>query len=125
MKIYFEDGELCKPEKVPFKYDFRVDAKKGYSDNCNTLESLHEFIPDAVIYTNSLVALSNRYAQNKEESAPDIYIRFGEYMVFTRIDKCTDREIRESHNIMAMYMNGAFIKQEEYLWDVMFGMLDL
>ena len=29
-------------------------------------------------------------------------------MIFTRIDKLTDKEIREGHNIERMYINGAF-----------------
>ena len=58
MIIYFEDGELLRQETIPVQIDFVVDAKKGYTDNCNTLDNILEFSPNAIVYTNSLVALN-------------------------------------------------------------------
>lgn len=109
MIIYFEDGELLRQETIPVQIDFKVDAKKGYTDNCNTLDNILEFNPNAIVYTNSLVALNNKYAWNKALSVSEVYIRDGEHMIFTRIDYLTGKEIRECHNIMMMYMNGAFL----------------
>lgn len=108
MKIYFEDGMTLPKERLAFEFDCRVDARFGYSDNERQLESILECYPNSVIYTNSLVALNNKYAWNEELKVPEIYIRAGEYMVFTRIDELTERQLRYAHNLMNMYMNNEF-----------------
>ena len=103
MKIYFEDGELNRE----FKYDFIVDAKYGYTQNdCMLYYIKEEFYDDVSVYTNSLVALSNLYAWNNELKVPEIYlVRNND---FVRVDKLTNRELREGHNIRKMFMSGEF-----------------
>ena len=108
MRIYFEDGPLLKPISLNFKYDFSIDAKNGYSFCESRLETAQHFHPDCTIYTNSLIALHNRYAWNEELGVPEIYMRDGEHQIFHRIDKLTQRELRQGHNIMKMYMANEF-----------------
>lgn len=106
MKIYFEDGKLC--SFLPIKMDYRIDAGDGFSRNAADLELYMETNPSAAIYTNSLAALSNKYVWNETLRVPELYIRAGEYMAFTRIDELTTRELRQGHNLMRMYIAGEF-----------------
>lgn len=112
MKIYFEDGKLINTNQLPVKNDFLVDASYGVSSNINILDEFKQReIEDGeslIIYTNTIFAFSNQYAWNEELSVPEVYIRAGEHMVFTRIDKLTNRELREGHNLAKMYVSGEF-----------------
>ena len=109
MKIYFEDGELLPVKRLSFKYDCKIDAKYGYSYCVKHLDALLNMgRSEMVIYTNSLIALDNQYAWNDELNVPEIYIRAGEHMVFTRIDELTTREFKARHDIMAMYIANEF-----------------
>lgn len=108
MKIYFEDGTLRNLNQLPSLIDYEVDAKNGISANINFLDELNQEEEDITIYTNSIFAFSNRYAWNENLKVPEIYIRAGEHMVFTRIDKLTTRELREGHNLAKMYVSGEF-----------------
>ena len=106
MKIYFEDGKLYRPNSIDFKYSYIVDAGCGYSKNDSLLRFIKFIDNDASVYTNSLIALDNRLAWNKELKVPEIYlVRDDE---FVRIDELTARELREGHNIMKMYISGEF-----------------
>ena len=107
MKIYFEDGELRADFTLSPRPDFRIDASLGPSANEKSLNEILENNPNAVVYTNSLIALSNRYCWDSRISTPELYIR-GEKMSFQRVDSLTEREIREAHNLLYMYLNGAF-----------------
>lgn len=108
MKIYFEDGKLknCTNE-IASQIDLIIDATYGYSYCECLLRKMMGLLEDAVVYTNVITALNNCYAWSNELLAPEIYIRNKEGQ-FTRIDALTDRELREGHNIMKMYMNGEF-----------------
>ena len=108
MKIYFEDSELRSPFQLPFSDYYKVDASKGYSENEQKLESIRAEDYNATVYTNQIAALQTKYCWNKELKVPELYIRAGEHMIFTRIDQCTDRELKYAHNLMHMYMNGIF-----------------
>ena len=112
MKIYFEDGELV--QSGYFTNYNRIDAKYGVSANMVRLDVLRQTEPDAIVYTNSIIALSNEYAWNEELQVPEIYIRAGEHMIFTRIDKLTTRQLREGHNIAKMWISGEFEKEFNY-----------
>ena len=108
MKIYFEDGELISTPYLPFNNYYKIDAKYGPKHNRDRLDNFRENNPDCIIYTNSLIALSNEYAWNEELGVPEIYIRAGEYMCFARIDTLTEKELRYAHNICKMYLAGSF-----------------
>lgn len=108
MKIYFEDGHLLPPHLLPFKYDHAIDAAEGYSFCDDALEYLRVNEPTSVVYTNTLVALNHKYAWDKDHGVFEIYMRCGEDKAFHRIDELTQRELREAHNIMKMYMSNEF-----------------
>ena len=106
MKIYFEDGELHRPNSINFTYGYLIDAKYGYTMNVSLLRTIKRLHNDATVYTNSLIALSNDFAWNEELGVSEIYLnRNGE---FIRIDKLTDKELRKAHNILKMYIAGKF-----------------
>jgi hypothetical protein len=108
MKIYFEDGELVSSGYLPIDRYIVVNAASGVSRNIAVLDYIKETEPNAIVYTNSIFAFSNEYAWNEEFKVPEIYIRAGEHMLFTRIDKLTNRELREGHNLAKMYVAGEF-----------------
>lgn len=108
MKIYFEDGKLRKLNQLPIHVDYTVDATDGVNANFSILDMLNQKEEDITIYTNSIFAFSNQYAWNKDLKVPEIYIRTGEHMVFTRIDELTGRELREGHNLAKLYVAGEF-----------------
>ena len=108
MKIYFEDGELVTSGHLPISNYITINASKGVSRNIQSLNEIKEKYSNLIRYTNSIFAFDNTYAWNEELKVPEIYIRAGEHMVFTRIDKLTNRELRQGHNLAKMYVSGEF-----------------
>lgn len=108
MKIYFEDDQLVSTIRLPVSPNYVIDAKMGYTNCEQMLEDIKDNQPSAVVYTNHIGAFSNKWAWNEELAVPEIYIRAGEHMIFTRIDKLTSRELREGHNLTKMYISGEF-----------------
>lgn len=108
MKIYFEDGRLLSKSQLDFKYDFFIDAKNGYSFCQERLDIAKRYYRGCTIYTNSLVALDNRYAWNEDLGVSEIFMRDEKTQNFYRIDELTQRELRRPHNIMKMYMANEF-----------------
>lgn len=110
MKIYFEDGELLKPDFIEAPIIHIIDAKYGFLKNQEALDwyNDHYSYGTGYIYTNSLVALSNEYCWNDELKVPELYIRPSAGREFVRVDKLTLRELRQAHNLMRMYMTNAF-----------------
>jgi hypothetical protein len=106
MKIYFEDGELNKPNSIDFTYDYKVDARYGHTKSTALLSCINCLDNDASVYTNAIIALDNKFAWNNKLKVPEIYLIKEDN--FIRIDKLTDRELKEGHDIMKMYMNGEF-----------------
>ncbi|MBO5969891.1 MAG: hypothetical protein J6S14_15495 [Clostridia bacterium] len=113
MKIYFEDGPLGETADLPELSCDCISAEFGISNNIEDLDYYKSARPSAVIYTNSIAAFDNRYAWNETLRAPEIYIRAGEHMTFTRIDKLTERELRQAHNLGKMYLAGEFSRNLE------------
>lgn len=108
MKIFFEDGELRYPNQLAIKPDITIDAGKGLTESFRLLNLVKETNPSCTIYTNAITAFSNEYAWNEELKVPEIYIRAGEHMFFTRIDKLTNRKLKEGHNLARLYIAGEF-----------------
>ena len=62
--------------------------------------------PNGTVITNSVIALDNTYAWNDKTNSCDIWFwKNGEWV---NIQDTTEREIRQGHSIMHMYLNGAF-----------------
>lgn len=101
MKVYFEDSCLRTP-KLEEDFYYIVDAANGVSSNIAFLDELLERQKDCVVYTNSLIVFSSRYAWNAE-----IYIRSkdGEFMNITHM---TSRYLREGINLARLYIAGEF-----------------
>ena len=111
MKIYFEDGELMREVQTAIGATHRVDGKFGFIHNQQALDTYNEYYKnqDVIIYTNSLVALSNEYCWNDELKVPELYIRPGAGRKdFVRVDKLTLKALRQAHNLRRMYMANAF-----------------
>lgn len=115
MKIYFESGKLDSSKFIDELWSkamtplfITLDATEGVESNIKTLELSKKENYNGIIYTNSIFAFHNRYAWNDVLKVPEVYIRAGENNEFTRIDKLTDRELREAHRIDMMYLSGAF-----------------
>lgn len=108
MKIYFEDGELRSVNQLSVKPDIVIDAGKGLSESFRLLDFAKETNPNCIIYTNAITAFNNRYAWNDSLKVPEIYIRAGEHLIFTRIDNLTERELREGHALAKLYISGEF-----------------
>ena len=64
--------------------------------------------PTVSVYTNSLVALKNSYCWNDELQVSELYLRSSKTGDFVRVGTLTDKEIRKPHNLMSMWINGAF-----------------
>lgn len=110
MKIYFEDGLLRHRINVEFDYNYRIDAKNGVSECRRALNTFLEFRPDCSIYTNSIIALSSKYAWDQINGVPNIFIRHGKDKKFVRIDTLVNQHIDFTDNILQMYLEGEFNK---------------
>ncbi len=108
MKIYFEDGPLVNLKKLPIAPDYIIDATDGVSKNIELLTELYVNNRNCIIYTNSILAFSNRYAWNAKLKVPEIFICNNEYGIFTNICELTNRELREGLNLANLYIGGEF-----------------
>lgn len=108
MKIYFVDGYIDRRMKKHIAdKTITVDAWLGLSVCKRNLDSLRKL--DCAVLTNSSLALDNKYAWNEELEVPELYL-FTD-CEWTRIDKLTDRKLREGHNLMKLYLAGEFTKE--------------
>lgn len=109
MKILFYDGDIRQWDRpTNISYNYILDAAHGPSNNIERLELVRLNYYDCVIFTNSLVALDHRYGWNEKENHTDIYFYVESKHDFVRCDELTKKEIRKEHNIMKMFINGAF-----------------
>ena len=114
MKIYFEDGKLFAFDLL--NVDYELNAEVGFSEVKLFLDKIKEYDKydgtNSSVYTNSIIALDNNYAWNNKLGVSEIYIR-DKNKHFTRIDKLTHKALRREHNIMKMYIAGAFRNEVE------------
>ena len=109
MKIYFEDGSLKQDKQsAGVDYLYSIDAANGYKFCSSMLEYAKYCYPNCIIYTNSIIALNNKYCWNDIENVPELYLRDIKTKKFVRVDNLTDKEIRKAHNLMCMYINNCF-----------------
>ena len=117
MKIFFEDGSLKINNGISLVEEQEptiLEADWGVTNNLLKLNSLrvHEELSEKIVlYTNSPLAFSNKYAWNPILGVPEIYIRT-QHRGFVRIDELTDRKLRESNNLLNLYLAGEFVKGE-------------
>lgn len=91
---FFQSGYRC------------ISAADGPTMVMNWTDSYYDVRPNGAVITNSIIALNNAYAWNEETNSCDIWFwKNGEWV---NIQDTTEREIRQAHNIMHMYLNGAF-----------------
>ena len=118
MKVYFIDGIshiggvdfLNALAAVPGKREdkFLLLSSYGFASNCKKIAELYDKNPNTILITDCTYALTNEIAWNEEEQKPDIYLYNAKTGGFVFIGECTDRELRQGHNIEMMYRNGAF-----------------
>ena len=110
MIIYFEDGSITNESlySVTGEEIIKVDAAQGCTSNYNRLVAIEkERDFDTRIYTNSLVALSNRWCWDEVNNIPQLYIR-NQNEEWENITHFTEKEIRYAHNLEKLYMGGTF-----------------
>ena len=116
MKIYFEDGEIS--NYTPLVDGIIIDARYGFYDNYRRLKLIDDSKDsDAVVYTNSLVALDNDWCWNEKEHRPELYFR-DIAGVWKNCTELTDKEIRRAHNLEKMYIAGSFKTLLKDTWNV-------
>lgn len=129
MKILFYDGDVEKlyaetdyfnsimeeiekrvspyPDHVRF-----INAKYGPKRNEEMLDESLDLDQtrglNVVVVTNSLVALSNKYCWDQRTGRCELYIFRPDKKWFVNAQDLTEKEIRECHNLEALYRNGAF-----------------
>lgn len=114
MIVYFEDESII--NDAMYSMDgtemIKVDAGKGYSYCRRKLKYIKDNYPfDTNVYTNSLDAFSNFWCWDDKKKMPMIYIRDKNWQ-WKLISEMTDRELRISHNLEKMYVNGIFCDVE-------------
>lgn len=84
-----------------------IDASRGYSQNVHQAIEAKRKKEEMIIVTNQIGILSHEYGWRDDLGEHErIYIyKNGS---FVNIKALTNKEIREYHNIMRMYMNGCF-----------------
>ena len=94
MKILFYDGNIRWWSRLTsFSNYNRLSASWGYTDNIKELNAYREKLgEDAIILTNSLVALDHRYGWNEKEHHTDIYFYVKSKCDFVRCDELTEKE---------------------------------
>ena len=108
MKVYFENGPLLAMNSLSLECDHIINAACGYSNNEEAFEKIMAVNPNASIYTNSLAAFINAIHYCWDDKTFELYIQKGKNGEFTRIDKLTNRELREGHNLLKMWLAGEF-----------------
>lgn len=90
-----------------------IGAGDGVEANVALMEKLWKDSARWNVLTNQIVLLDNKYCWDEAFAIPErAYIFEPMQEKFYHIQELTDKEIRECHNIMRMYLNGGLNKWE-------------
>lgn len=90
-----------------------IGAGDGVEANVTLMEKLWKDSARWNVLTNQIVLLDNKYCWDETFAVPErAYIFEPMQEKFYHIQELTDKEIRECHNIMRMYLNGGLNKWE-------------
>lgn len=119
MKILFYDGMMS--ERYFSLRDALEEEHYGFNANSYDIDAVYgpgkckiflDYIKNentnAIVLTNSLVALDNTYCWNDKTHSCDLYIFITSRNRFVSVNNLTDKNIKKAHNLEAMYRNGAF-----------------
>lgn len=111
-KVIFYDGDMS---EVPISNAcFCVYARDGYSHNQKYLKTINKVVQNATVLTNDLLVWGNDIAWwNDKENKCQAYIlkNINGKWKEINIQDLTEKEIRQAHDIVRMYMAGAFYKE--------------
>lgn len=125
MKIYFIDGKINEDMINSINPQCMViDASNGVSHCRRCLDFAMTHPHTTMVLTNSLLALDNKYVWNDKINVPELFVQVSfsyyvknNYTSYTsdcifngweRIDRLTDRQLNEGHNLMKLYLAGEF-----------------
>ena len=90
-----------------------IGAGDGVEANVTLVEKLWKDSSRWNVLTNQIVLLDHKYCWDNAFAVPErAYIFEPMQEKFYHIQELTDKEIRECHNIMRMYLNGGLNKWE-------------
>ena len=90
-----------------------IGAGDGVEANVTLMEKLWKDSARWNVLTNQIVLLDHKYCWDNAFAVPErAYIFEPMQEKFYHIQELTDKEIRECHNIMRMYLNGGLNKWE-------------
>lgn len=90
-----------------------IGAGDGVEANVTLMEKLWKDSARWNVLTNQIVLLDHKYCWDEAFAVPErAYIFEPMQEKFYHIQELTDKEIRECHNIMRMYLNGGLNKWE-------------
>lgn len=108
MIIFFEDGSINNSLLIDGKEVFKIDAAFGVTINYNMLLAIDKEMDfDTRVYTNSIIALSNRWCWDEQSEVPQVYIRNADHK-WEHITHFTNRQLKQGHNLEKMYRSGEF-----------------
>ena len=103
--LFFVWNKLAFDNKVSLVFIDEFDAFLHYEASAELVKKLNEMDDFQTILTSH-----NTYLMNNEITRPDSCFIMTTNSIKALAD-CTDKEIREAHNLEKMYRNGAFINE--------------
>ena len=104
--LFFVWNKLAFDNKVSLVFIDEFDAFLHYEASAELVKKLNKWDSFQTILTSH-----NTYLMNNEITRPDSCFIMTKNSIKVLAD-CTDKEIREAHNIEKMYRNGAFVNEE-------------
>lgn len=102
MRIYFETGRLSVYESsIPAGEIYIIDAEDGVVNNQRMLDIIDTCKPNAVIYTNSVIALNSEYCWNNNTNQFDVFIRRTSDNMFVPIQQVIYEEFNMGTDLLA------------------------